>query len=261
MQRHGRNLTGYRMPDPHATQTEAHSGETSPIAPDPDRVRVQLAKNMRPYVTLKAAATLDGKIATRTGESQWITGEAARRHAHRVRAGHDAVLVGRGTLVADNPRLTVRLGGPQPSPARVVLASTAEVSPMARAFAEDGARRIVIVGAQAPGDRIAALESRGVEVMACPSAVPEAATFLPRLRDLGINTLLVEGGGRVHGHLIAHSVADELLLYLAGCLMGDPQAPDWCGPLGVTILRDAPRLTLVDSLPLEGDMLLRGTFR
>ena len=152
----------------------------SPIVPDPGRVREKLGSTGRPYVTLKAAATLDGKIATGDGESKWITGETARRHAHRLRAGHAAILVGLGTVRADNPRLTVRLSGGDaaggdttggealpaasalPPPARVVLDSRAAIDLGALVLAEDGARRIVVTGAEAPAEKVAALRGRRV---------------------------------------------------------------------------------------------------
>ena len=245
---------------PHRLPLLPGMDESTMISPHPERLREKLARSDHPYVTLKAAATLDGKIATRDGASHWITGETARRHVHRVRAGHDGILVGRGTLAADDPRLTVRLDVPSPSPARVVLTSTAQVPLEARALHKDGNRRIVIAGSETPGKRLAALEAQGVEVILCEGRRPGAAEFLTRLRGAGIESLLVEGGGQVHGHLIAQGLADELLLYLAGCMLGDSEAPAWCGPLGVTELEKAPRLQLVDSCFLGGDLLLRGFF-
>ncbi|MEE8433743.1 MAG: dihydrofolate reductase family protein [bacterium] len=247
--------------------------EFSAIVPDPERVRAKLGATGRPYVTLKAAATLDGKIATREGESKWITGEAARRHAHRLRAGHAAILVGLGTVRADNPRLTVRLaggdtaGGDAPSavsalrsPVRVVLDSRAGIDPDALVLAQDGARRIVVTGAEAPAGKVAALRGRGVEVITCESARPMAGAFLPALRNSGLDTVLVEGGAEVHGHFIAEREADELFLYLAGRLIGDRDAPGWCGILNIPSLAEAPRVTMTQPVTLGGDVLLHGFF-
>ncbi len=240
----------------------------SAIVPDPERVRAKLGATGRPYVTLKAAATLDGKIATGGGESKWITGDAARRHAHRLRAGHAAILVGLGTVRADNPRLTVRLAGgdapPSASalrpPARVVLDSRAGIDPDAPVLAEDGARRIVLTGAEAPAEKVAGLRERGVEVMTFETARPMAGAFLPGLRKSGLDTLLVEGGATVHGHFIAEREADELFLYLAGRLIGDRDAPGWCGILNIPSLAETPRVTLTQPVTLGGDVLLHGFF-
>ena len=255
----------------------------SPIVPDPGRVREKLGSTGRPYVTLKAAATLDGKIATGDGESKWITGETARRHAHRLRAGHAAILVGLGTVRADNPRLTVRLSGGDtaggnaaggdttggealpaasalPPPARVVLDSRAAIDPGALVLAEDGARRIVVTGAEAPAEKVAALRGRGVEVIACESARPLAGAFLPSLRNSGLDTVLVEGGAMVHGHFIAEREADELFLYLAGRLIGGRDAPGWCGILNTPSLAETPRVTMTQPVTLGEDVLLHGFF-
>ena len=256
--------------------------EISAIVPDPERVRAKLSATGRPYVTLKAASTLDGKIATGSGESKWITGEAARRHAHRLRAGHAAILVGLGTVRADNPRLTVRLaeplaggetggdemtGGDAPpaasasqQPARVVLDSRAGIDPDALVLAGDGARRIVVTGAEAPAEKMAVLRGRGVEVIPCESARPQAGDFLPALRKCGLDTLLVEGGAAVHGHFIAEREADELFLYLAGRLIGDRDAPGWCGILNIPSLADTPRVHMTQPVTLGGDVLLHGFF-
>lgn len=234
--------------------------DTSPLSPDAGRVRTRLGAGNRPYVTLKAAATLDGKIATPDGESQWITGEAARAHAHRLRAGHAAVLVGIGTALADDPRLTVRLEGCGAKPARIVLDSRARIAAGARLLADDGARRIVIAGALAPEKRIRAIRATGAEVLRCGTARPEAREFLPWLREEGFSTVLVEGGAEVHGHLIAEREANELFLYLAGRLIGDIGAPGWCGPLAPLPLAETPRLELSPPVMMGEDLLVHALF-
>jgi len=236
----------------------ASTGE--PIGPVPERLQAKLAAGDRPYVTLKAAATLDGRIATRSGASQWITGEAARTHAMRLRAGHDAVVVGLGTVRADDPRLTVRAAGLTAVPARVVLDSRARIPPASRLLAADGARRIVVTGCDAPDERVAVLAALGAEVLRCTTARPEPPEYLPCLRAAGLQALLVEGGARVHANLIAQGAADELFLYLAGCMIGDPDAPAWCGTLGVERLKDAPRVRLDAPLTIGPDVLLHGWF-
>jgi diaminohydroxyphosphoribosylaminopyrimidine deaminase/5-amino-6-(5-phosphoribosylamino)uracil reductase len=250
----------------------------APLAPDPDAVRRRLEEKNRPYLTLKAAATLDGRIATRSGESQWITGTEARRHAHRLRAGHDGILVGIGTVLADDPRLTVRLeenedaGSGAYAPARIVLDSQARIgtepridtgAPIgsgARMLADDGARRIVIAGREAEAARLRRLEAMGVETILCATPRPEWREFLPKLRATGLSTLLVEGGGSVHGSLIANGDADELFLYLAGRLIGEPDAPAWCKGLGVERLEDTPLLSLSPPVLIGDDVLVHGYF-
>ena len=229
-------------------------------------MRRRLEDKNRPYLTLKAAATLDGRIATGSGESQWITGTQARRHGHRLRAGHDGILVGIGTVLADDPRLTVRLetegdaGSGAATPARIVLDSQARIGTGSLLLAEDGARRIVIAGREAEASRLERLEAMGVETILCATPRPEGREFLPKLRAAGLSTLLVEGGGSVHGSFIANGEADELFLYLAGRLIGDPAAPAWCQGLGVERLEDTPRLTLSPPVLLGDDVLVHGYF-
>lgn len=238
---------------------------------DAARIRACVEGLGRPYVRLKAAATLDGKIATRDGESQWITGEAARALGRKLRGVADGVLVGIGTALADDPRLTVRdedgLKRGAPEPARIVLDSTARLPVDARCLAADGARRIVVVGNAAPRERTEALRAFGAEIVALPTPRPEPGAFLPALLRLGMRSLLVEGGARVHASLIAHRAADELWLFLSGSVMGDGAAPAWCGdlaggtPPSLRGLAGLPRLRLAPPLWLEGgDLLVRGDF-
>ena len=225
-----------------------------------ERVRAKLAAGGRPYVTLKAAATLDGKIAMADGESRWITGEAARALAHELRARHDGVLVGIGTVLRDDPALTVRLEGVNARPARVVLDSTCRITLEARVLAGDGAARIVVAGEGAPPAAVEALRGAGVTVFVADTPRPRPAAFLPWLREQGLETLLVEGGGQVHGEFIANSEADELFLFLAGRLIGDAEAPAWCGPLGLKSLSETPRLKLSPPRRVGEDILVHGTF-
>jgi diaminohydroxyphosphoribosylaminopyrimidine deaminase/5-amino-6-(5-phosphoribosylamino)uracil reductase len=231
-----------------------------PHALTPARIQARLARGTRPYVTLKAGTSLDGKIATAAGESQWITGEAARAHGHALRARHDGILVGINTVLADDPQLTVRMGQDGPAPVRIVLDSRCRIDPAARCLGDDGVRRIVICGAQAPAERQAALQRRGVEVLAFPDVQPAPPDYLARLRACGVDTLLVEGGAYVHAQIIAHVQADELFLYLSGIIIGGCDAPGWCGQMHVSALAQTPRLQISGSLMVGEDILVHGVF-
>lgn len=230
-----------------------------PPCPAPERLRKVLAGTARPYLVLKAGITLDGKMATRTGASRWITGPAARAHAHALRGACDAVLVGIGTVSADDPRLTARLPG-VPNPIRVVVDSQARIAPTALCLAPDGTRRLVVVGSGAPAAPLDALRSLGVEVLICGTPRPQPGEYLPRLRTAGVHSILVEGGAKIHASLIAHGAVDELFLYMAGSIFGDPEAPGWCAALGVDTPEGAPRVTLNAATRLEPDMLIHGFF-
>src|SRR5262249_49163637 len=156
-------------------------------------------RERRPHVTLKAAATLDGKIADVHGASRWITGEAARRQVHRMRAESDAIVVGITTALRDDPALTVRLEAPGPrEPYRVVLDTHARLSPEARVIsAGTPARALVAVGPSAALSRVTALEAGGATVVRCPSrdGRVDVGALLARLFTLEVRAVLVEGGG------------------------------------------------------------------
>lgn len=206
-----------------------------------NRPFLQWARTARPAITLKAAMTLDGKIATVTGRSKWITGEVARRDAHRLRAIHDAILVGVGTVLADDPRLTARVRGAR-DPVRVVLDSRLRTPPTARLLPKRGGPRTIIATShRAPRSRAAALERAGAEiwrfVLPGDGKIP-LQNLVRRLGRDNVQSLLVEGGGEVHASFLARRLVDQLVLYLAPKIVGGP-APSWVGGAGVATLASA----------------------
>ena len=184
----------------------------------------------RPFTTLKAATSLDGRTAAAGGESRWITGEQARAAAHEARRDHAAILSGVGSVLADDPRLTVRLPGVEvPHPLRVVLDPQLRTPPGARLFAEgsDGpvllATRTGVEGEDEGGRRAAALRAAGAELVELPpdGAGLHLGALLDHLgRDRRINGLLVEGGGTTTGRFLAAGLGDEVLVFLAPLLLG-----------------------------------------
>lgn len=200
-----------------------------------------VARRGRPWFTLKAAITLDGRIATRRGESKWITGAAARAQVHALRASHDAVLVGIGTVLADDPRLTVR-DAPGTDPRRVVLDSRLRTPPTAALV-----QGSVIAGVSgAPAARRRRLERAGATVLALPAdrrGRVRIDAVGPALAELGLASVLVEGGGEVHAALLGAGLADELILHVAPAILGGRQGgPAWVGGDEVRRLADAHRL-------------------
>ncbi len=186
----------------------------------------------RPRVTLKAAASLDGFIAAADGSSRWITGPRARRVAHELRAAHDAVLVGAGTILADDSRLTVRLRRRHPggasgtlggAPLRVVLDGRLRTPPSARVLRRPPDPPALIVGARGASERRArALRAAGADVVLLPARggrVP-VRTLLKELAHREVQSLLVEGGAAVHGAFIDARVVDSVALFVAPRLLG-----------------------------------------
>jgi diaminohydroxyphosphoribosylaminopyrimidine deaminase / 5-amino-6-(5-phosphoribosylamino)uracil reductase len=211
----------------------------------------------RPAYTLKAAITLDGKIATVGGESQWITGDAARADVMRLRDQHDAVLAGIGTVLADDPQLTARLSGAR-DPQRVVLDRRLRTPRTARLLpGRRGPRTIIACGARAPRAAERALAARGAEVWRIGLGRDgrlDLDELGRRLAEASVCSVLVEGGGEVHASLLARGLADELVLYLAPKVVGGP-APSWVGGRGVAALAAAHGFVLDrDPVLLGGDL-------
>jgi len=220
---------------------------------------LQRVRTGRPLVTLKLAASLDGRIATKTGESRWITGLAARERTHALRASHDAILVGTGTVIADDPELTCRLPGlVGHSPLRVVLDRTLRVPLGARVFAETGAVAtwVVTLPSAAP-ERQAELSRRGVELIAV--APDEAgridlAAALRALGDRGLTRILVEGGGTLAASLLRAGLVDRLVWAHAPLLIGGDGIPS-VAALGLDHLAAAPGFELLATERVGADVV------
>jgi diaminohydroxyphosphoribosylaminopyrimidine deaminase / 5-amino-6-(5-phosphoribosylamino)uracil reductase len=199
-----------------------------------------------PYVSLKLALSLDGRIATRTGESKWVTGADARARVHVLRARHDAVAIGIGTALADDPRLTVR-DVPGPSPLRVVFDTKLRLPPHSR-LVETAAEvpTWVIASPDAPASDEEALTVRGVEVLRVPTSAEgriDPLAALKLLASRGVVSVMVEGGAELAGSMLAGRLADELHAFIAPLLLGPrgrPGAVDWAGPAHMP---EAPRIS------------------
>lgn len=199
----------------------------------------------RPLVTLKVASTLDGRIATRTGESQWITGPTARAWGHRLRAGHDAILVGIGTALADDPELTCRLPGlGDRSPVRVVVDSSLRLPPTAKLAT--GAKRIptwVVTGPSPAPASSQALIALGVELLPVAAGADgrvDPAAAMAALAARGITRVLAEGGAAMAGALLRAGLVDRLEWFRAASLIGGDGLPAVAG-FGVEALPAMPR--------------------
>ena len=217
----------------------------------------------RPLVSLKLASSLDGRIATSTGESRWITGPAARERAHLLRATHDAVLVGTATALADDPQLTCRLPGLEDrSPVRIVLDRHLRLPATLRLFTEvDQVPTWVVTLASSDPTRQAALAARGGKILAAePDAAGDIdlAALLQRLGDKGLTRLLVEGGGRLAVALLRAELVDRLVWMRAPLIIGGDGIPA-VGALALGDLTSAPRFTLLSSEVSDGDAI--ETFR
>jgi diaminohydroxyphosphoribosylaminopyrimidine deaminase/5-amino-6-(5-phosphoribosylamino)uracil reductase len=224
-----------------------------------------------PWVHLKAAMTLDGKLATAAGDSRWVSGAASRALVHRLRDSLDAVLVGVGTALADDPRLTVRLarpgkgvavagrGVPPRDPLRIVVDSTARLPPGARMLRQRSrAATMLAVTARAPRARLAALERAGATLLICKTTRAgrvDLRHLLEQLAGLGLTSVLVEGGAAIFGSFLEQRLWDELSLFVAPKVAG-AGGPSWAGFSGPRAMRAALPLSQVRVRPVGEDLLI-----
>ena len=216
-------------------------------------------KTGRPFVHLKLATSLDGKIATRSGESRWITGKAARLRVQELRHEYDAILVGAGTALADDPLLTDRSGLRRRRPlVRVVLDDKLKLSPSSQ-LATTAAKSPVIVFSSADADakRRAELEKLGVETIS-HSGTRDWQLVLAELSKRSLQGVFVEGGANVAGDLLSAGLVNKVTFFLAPRLIGGREAPSAIGGLGAERLAEAVELDNVEMIQRGSDFEITG---
>jgi riboflavin-specific deaminase-like protein len=220
----------------------------------------QATRRPLPFVTVKYAQTLDGRIATATGDSQWISGPDSLRLAHQLRAEHDAIMVGIGTALADDPQLNVRLAGGR-DPLRVIVDSRLRIPLTARVLAGDAARHTLIATTEL-ADRAARqeIERRGAQTVTLPtvagSSRVDLARLLGELKARGIDSVLVEGGSLIITSLLAQKLVARLIVAIAPKLIGS--GTDAVGDLGIRRLADALTFSDLVIRQLGSDVIFDG---
>ena len=222
----------------------------------------------RPFTILKAGMTLDGQIATAGGESQWITGDEARSQAHRLRADVDAVLVGIGTVLRDDPQLTARLGSDPVQlaprqPLRVVVDSRLRIPLRAAVLQrQEDAHTVIATTRLAPLKKIERLQARGIDVLIMPNAGGHLnlTALWTRLGQLGVTSLLVEGGSELNAAVLRAGLPQRLMCFVAPLLLGGQNAKGLFGGISPRRLRDAVPLKNLRMEPVGRDMLIQADF-
>lgn len=234
--------------------------------PGLNEVHAKYIIHKRPFVTLKAALSLDGKLATRTGDARWISSPQARAYAHFLRSENDCVLVGVNTVRLDDPRLTVRAPGEKGKPVfRAVLDPDLRTPPRARLFSQADGGPVLIYARTADDSRrsrAARLCAAGAEIVAAGgvSGCLDLDRVLADLARREISGLLVEGGGRTAAGFIEAGLVDKAILVIAPLLIGGRDAVPLFPGRGADRLSAAPRLRLTSSFRLGGDLFVEGSF-
>ena len=227
-----------------------------------NEVFIKYITTQHPFVILKSAISLDGKIATASGESQWITSQASRLKGHEIRAQVDAILVGVGTVLKDNPSLTTRLPDRQNAdPIRIIVDSRGCTPLEAKIFnLESNAGTLIAVTENAPSEKIEALKSVGADVLITEEK--EGRVCLRALmRELGrqeITSVLIEGGGEVNAAALQVGIVDKLMFFVAPKLIGGKDAPGPIGGVGIAHLAEAVALRDVKTTQIGADLLIEG---
>ncbi len=214
----------------------------------------------RPHIIIKAAQTLDGKIATVTGNSKWITNPSSRRFVHSLRSNVDAVLIGVNTVIRDNPLLTSRMAKNARQPVRIVLDSRLRIPLKSRILRNGSSKVMIVTTDRAPRRRIEELTRKGIEVITTRGkrGMVNLNPFLRYLAKCGISRLLVEGGGNVISSFITEGIADDLLIFIAPKIIGGSKAPTSVEGAGISSLDRAIRLKDISIKRFEQDILIRG---
>ncbi len=234
-----------------------------------NRTYLRYARESRPFVLVKAAMTLDGRIATARGRSRWISSRPSRRHAHGLRAQHDAVMVGVGTVMSDDPRLTARRARAgarastrSPQPVRVILDSRLRTRPSARMLRDrTGGPVMIYCTPRAPRGKARLLESRGARVIVVGNRGSRRVSLRAVLTDLarrGVTSVIIEGGAELIWSALAADLVDRVTFYIAPMLMGGRRSVPVVGGAGVSTLRKAFALSGMMVKRSGPDLLVEG---
>jgi len=238
------------------------SGVLEPEARHLNEFYIKFITTKKPFVILKSAATLDGRIATRTGESKWITGKAARAYVHRLRHGVDAIMVGSRTIMTDDPQLNVRLPNQQGrDPTRIILDSRLSIPITSRILnLNSSAATILVTGDAIPEKKKEWLLDKGIKVITAPlkHGMINLPTLINRLGYIGITSLLIEGGSRVSASALREQIVDKILfLYGPKIMGGNDGIPIFNGP-GPDHMRQCIQIRRMRVLQLEEDFMVEG---
>jgi len=227
-----------------------------------NEVFMKYIKTGRPYVIIKAAQTIDGKIATKTGDSRWITEKKARQFSHKLRADVDAIMVGVETILKDDPLLTVRYPEkPKRQPVKVILDSSLRISPDAKIFSKSSPGKVVLATTRkASKEKIKMLLSKKIQIMQAniKDGRVDVDDVLIELGHMGISSVLVEGGGNIIASLLREKLADKAYFFIAPKIIGGKDAVTSVEGSGIAKIKDAIKLRNASVKNIGEDVLIEG---
>ena len=224
-----------------------------------NEVFIKFIKTGEPFVIAKIAMSLDGKIATRTGESKWITGIKARKYVQKLRSEADALLVGINTIIKDDPELKVRNGKDKEKPVRIVLDSQARI-PLEARILSGKPKTIIVTTKYATISKVNELKEAGAEVLIAGErgGKIDLKKLIKKLGELGVTSLLLEGGGEVLSSALSARIVDKALFFIAPKIIGGRDAPTTVGGEGVKSINEAVPLKRIKVRRFGGDVLIEG---
>ena len=215
-----------------------------------------------PFVTLKSAASLDGRIATHSGNSQWITNEKSRHYVHQLRASHDAILVGIGTLLKDNPRLTARRPGEEPrNPYRIVVDSLLRTPLESQVFGSDGTQKMLLVTRQQSAEKLAPYRKLVKDILILPTNSLGQIDLLELMKELGrreVTSILIEGGSEINGSALDNRIIDKVCFFYAPILVGGRGSLGMISGEGSETIAQALAVKDITIRHFDGDLCLEG---
>ena len=216
----------------------------------------------KPFVILKTGMSLDGKIATRTGDSRWITNEKSRAYVHQIRNQVDAIMVGIGTILKDDPQLTTRLPNGQGSdPVRVIVDSSAQIPVSCKVLnQESSAETIIATTTKASPEKLSLLSAKGARILVIEekNGHVNMHKLMEELGKLEITSLLVEGGSSINGAVIRDKLVDKVFFFIAPKIIGGEKAPSPIGGIGVETMKEVIKLKDYQMRPIDSDFLVEG---
>ena len=227
-----------------------------------NEIFIKYIRTKRPFVVLKCAATLDGRIATRTGDSKWVTGPASRNYVHELRHRVDAIMVGINTVTTDNPRLTARLEGKEGvDPVRIILDTNLSIPEEANVLRiASAADTIIVTGNAAPSHKRERMEASGAKILVADlkDGRIDLDALMNRLGQMGITSLLIEGGATVAASALKAGIVDKVCFFYAPKILGGDDGVPMCRGAGPELMRHAIPVTDITVRQFDGDVMIEG---